>query len=225
MKNIRVWWLIGGIGLAGSAMEPVAADEVVLKSGLTKVGIIEQETDELIRLRTALGATGISREFVAEVRRATPAENAALEAEWAAQAKAEAAERATRREAREAFADAQREKGLILFEGDWVTPEEAGLRREERRASANLAQLKSSLQVAEQRAAAAELRAATTEAEVTGLRDGLRERDATLDELGGRLREAEYALAHCGEAYQAAIHSLRRRLDACEAQLTPQSTP
>ncbi len=213
---------------------PAQADELVLVSGVTKVGIIEDETETLVRLRTRLGVTGIGHEFIEEIRRHTPEENAAIEAQWKAEGAAEDAERAARRTKREAkaaaagaHADAQREKGLVLHEGEWLSPQEVKLRLQRERQAQEAAndrrvhQLQEEVHAIEGRTIEAETRAATLEGEVTRVGQLLRERDARVAELERELRAAEDERYRREQHHAHFIRELRLQLADCRARCPP----
>ncbi len=205
------------VGLATGA----AADEIVMHSGTVTEGVIVEETDTLIQVRTALGVTGIAREFIAEVRRATPEANAALEAGWRREAAEETAKREARRAEREAkkaaaraYAAAQRAMGLVLYDGEWLPRAEAELRvrREQQELEAANHRRIAALQ---EQAREADHRAAGLEEEIARLNGFLRERDARIATLDDDLAHCEYNLHAVNQRYAFTIHDLQRRLAAC----------
>lgn len=209
----------------------VAADQIVLQSGAVKEGIIEEETETLVRLRTRLGVTGIGREFIREVRRASPEANAALQAQWVADSTREAAERDARRAAREAeeeadraYAAEQRAQGLVLDEGEWVSPTEAELRHRHRQQALDvennrrLSEMEGRLQAADARVAAAEARAADRDAEIDRLVEQLQDADDRVARAEAALRDCEYDRGRIEQHYLYAIGDLQRRLADCQAR-------
>lgn len=194
-----------GVCVALAPAVPARADVIVFKSGLRKVGLIESETPETIRFRTRLGTTGISRDFIAQIERGTPEENAALQRYWAEEAQAAAANRerqAELRRAREqeqqAFEEVQRAKGLVKFDDEWLTPHEAELRlrRRQQELQAGLDRrvggLEARLEQSEGRVATLERENARLREEVESLLHTVEDKDRTIDELTYSLERCDY---------------------------------
>jgi hypothetical protein len=99
----------------------ICADTVVLKNGAEFQGVVETQNDREVVLRMAYGTMSFQASEVKSVLRAPNEENARLAASWAEE-KRRLAEEQTKRQEAEA---AQRAKGLVMVDGQWVTPEEA----------------------------------------------------------------------------------------------------
>jgi hypothetical protein len=97
------------------------ADVVTLRNGVKLEGILAQGEDDATTLRvSADGYVVLDTATVVDVQRQTAKENARLQAGWAAQDR-QAAEK--ERDDKK-FAETQRAKGLIPYQGEWITPAE-----------------------------------------------------------------------------------------------------
>ncbi len=107
----------------------IFADNIYLKNGNKISGIITNEGDESIEIKINIGAAvTFSKRDIERIERDTDAGHAKLESEWQ--------EERIRRGTGEAavLKEEQIEKGLVDYEGEWVTPEE-----KERLQAANIA--------------------------------------------------------------------------------------
>ena len=100
-----------------------SADEIYFTSGYSQTGVVIRETDHNLRFRTEMGMSTISREKVSFIEKATPEETRLLLKTWREQELKKAAAAEARMEAERKFEQEQIAKGLLLFEGKWMTPE------------------------------------------------------------------------------------------------------
>jgi len=118
--------LAAGACLAWSA--PAQADIVHLSNGQRVEGIVVSESPSGVRIQMDVqGYMTVSREFVNEIVREDAAVNDARLERW----RAEHEEARIRQEARDAFEAEQRAKGLVKYQGDWITPDALGAIRDE----------------------------------------------------------------------------------------------
>ncbi|MBI5116346.1 hypothetical protein HZA56_07710 [Candidatus Poribacteria bacterium] len=110
--------------LAAAGSSPLDADEIYFKSGYSRTAVVLSETDAMIKFKTEMGISTISREKVDFVEKATPQENQLLLRKWREKELKEEEAREAKREAERRFDEAQRAKGLIQFEEKWMTPKE-----------------------------------------------------------------------------------------------------
>jgi hypothetical protein len=112
--------------LAASAVLLLAAraraDEAVLANGVRMTGIVVSSDAATVTLQVSdEGTVVLDAATVRSLARASPAADRRLRADWrAARLEAEARERKARD-----FEDAQRAKGLVLYEGTWMKPKDA----------------------------------------------------------------------------------------------------
>jgi hypothetical protein len=97
------------------------ADAVYLKNGNRVSGIITGENEDSVQIKINVGATvTFSKEDIEKIERESSEEHSRIKDVWDAER--------TRREAeeirRDAFEKEQRKKGLVEYEGKWLTPEE-----------------------------------------------------------------------------------------------------
>ena len=216
--------------LAAGVAATATADELVLVSGATKTGVIVEETESLVRLQTPLGITGIGREFIAEIRRATPEANAAILAGWRADAETAASERAARRAERDAagaseraYTEAQRGKGLVRYDDEWMTPREADLRLQQEQQTLDAANdrrvrdMEAEVHRQEQRSIEAQAQADGLDQELANMQQLLHDRDADMTELEKRIEECKVDRLRTMESYARQIFRLQRQLGDCRA--------
>jgi hypothetical protein len=110
--------------LAAALSSLLCADEIYFKSGYSRTAVVLSETEETIKFKTDMGISTISREKVDFVEKAAPQENQLLLRKWREKEVKEEEAREAKREAERRFDEAQRAKGLIQFEGKWMTPKE-----------------------------------------------------------------------------------------------------
>lgn len=98
------------------------ADLVQLVDGKTMSGIVTRKTDAELDLQVdEEGTVTIASDTVKSVDLQSAKENKELKAKWRAdRLKQQATEDEQRR-----YAESQRAKGLVLYEDEWMTPEEA----------------------------------------------------------------------------------------------------
>ena len=100
------------------------ADEIYFTSGYSETGVVVRETDNSVRFRTEMGMSTISREKISFIEKAAPEENQRLLKEWREKRERRKAEEEAQKEAERKFEQEQIAKGLLKFEGRWMSPEE-----------------------------------------------------------------------------------------------------
>ena len=103
---------------------PLWADEIYFSSGYSRTAVVIRQTDSTITLKTEMGISTLSRDKVDFVEKATDEENQLLLRKWRRKDLELKEARETQRAAKQRFEEAQRAKGLIRFEGNWMLPEE-----------------------------------------------------------------------------------------------------
>jgi Skp family chaperone for outer membrane proteins len=103
---------------------PAAADEIYFKSGASHTGVIIRETKETVTFKTEMGMSTVARNKVNFIEKATPEENQGLLKKWRQEEQQVKEAQQARREAERRFEQEQLAKGLIEFEGKWMTPQE-----------------------------------------------------------------------------------------------------
>ncbi len=98
------------------------ADEIYFKSGYSETGVVTRETDDSITFRSEMGISTISKEKIEFIEKAAPEENHRLLKEWREKTQQRKAEAEATKEAERKFEQKQMAKGLVKFEGTWVTP-------------------------------------------------------------------------------------------------------
>lgn len=98
----------------------IFADVIYLKSGGKIEGIIEKETDTAITITLDIGTAAYPKTQIESLSKSTDEENAKLKEKWKAQKQQRQAEQEERRK----FAEEQEAKGLIFYEGRWITKAE-----------------------------------------------------------------------------------------------------
>lgn len=116
------------------AAAPARSDTVRLINGDTLTGIVVKQYDAGLDLQVDdQGFVSLSSSSVAAVKRQSDEENQALARRWRS-----LREEATKKKrSEERLALEQRMKGLVLYKGQWVAPEEAEKRRAEKEAASS----------------------------------------------------------------------------------------
>lgn len=108
------------LALCGSA---VFADTIHLKNGNKVSGIITKESEDSVEIKINIGAVvAFSKEDIDRVEKESDGERSKIEEDW--EAERAQREEIVAQEADESFKEEQSEKGLVEYEGEWVTPEE-----------------------------------------------------------------------------------------------------
>ena len=102
----------------------IRADEIYFKSGYSRTAVIIRDTEDTITFKTEMGISTINHENVDFVEKATDEENQLLLRKWRKKEHALREAREAKRAAQKRFEEAQIAKGLVKFEGAWMTPEE-----------------------------------------------------------------------------------------------------
>ncbi|MBU1061576.1 MAG: hypothetical protein KJ952_02495 [Candidatus Omnitrophica bacterium] len=99
----------------------VHADTIYLKNGNKITGIITKEESESIGIDINIGATvTFSRQDIERIERDSDLEQTKIKEEW----ESEKARKEAEKKEEDAFEEGQRDKGLVDYEGKWVTLEE-----------------------------------------------------------------------------------------------------
>ncbi len=98
----------------------VFADIIYLKAGGSVECVIEEETGDSITAVVSVGRLNYPKGLIASISKAGAEENMKLEEKWEAQKRQREAEQEKRRK----FTDEQEAKGLVLYNGQWLTKEE-----------------------------------------------------------------------------------------------------
>lgn len=107
------------------------ADLVVLKNGNTMEGIISKQDKKMVRLQIDFESyIELARDQIAAVKKQTPKQNQKIRNAW------ETADTGLKKYEDEPagsakFLEAQRKKGLRMYDGEWMTEEEIRKRVEE----------------------------------------------------------------------------------------------
>lgn len=96
------------------------ADMVYLESGGEIEGVIQKETSEAVTIAINVGTITYSRQQIKSVSKSSNEENAKLKEKWKAQKEQKEKEQEEWRK----FADEQEAKGLIFYNGQWITKDE-----------------------------------------------------------------------------------------------------
>ncbi len=113
-------WVFTLFLLGIGACPPAWGDTLTLTNGQTLEGIIVQETPTHVRLQVALqGYVDIERQTVTGLARSDAADHGRLQAQW----REEFRHGQTQADAARRFEAAQQAKGLVLYQGQWITPE------------------------------------------------------------------------------------------------------
>jgi hypothetical protein len=103
---------------------PLSADEIYFKTGYSRTAVVIRETEDSITFKTEMGISTIGRDKVDFVEEATREENHLLLKKWRQKELEIKEAQEAKHAAEKRFEDAQRAKGLVNFEGKWMTPEE-----------------------------------------------------------------------------------------------------
>ena len=109
--------------LAGALDSSAAADEIYFKSGYSVTAVVVRETETNIRFKTEMGLSTISMEKIDFVDKAPDEENQSLRKKWREEEVLLEERLEVRRNAQRKFEAEQLSKGLIKYEGEWMTPE------------------------------------------------------------------------------------------------------
>ena len=125
-RRPRSWGLprAGAVALLLAAMPAshAPADEIYFRNGHSQTAVVIRETDTSVRFKSALGLSTISREKIDFIEKASEEENQALLKNWREEVLGRKAMQEARREAERKFKAEQLGKGLVKFEGEWMTP-------------------------------------------------------------------------------------------------------
>ena len=122
----------GPLCLLALAAAPAAADVVLLHNGVRLEGLVREGDSELTVQVSADGWVVLDPDRVLGIERGGPRDNERLRAAW------REGERLVREQEKRdleerLFVQRQREKGLTLHEGEWLTASQMGLRLERER--------------------------------------------------------------------------------------------
>lgn len=118
------------------AMTPFAlADIIVLKTGAEKKGVVVEETENTVTLMTSLGTIGFDKSLIASLQRDSKEENLKLLEQWESQKELKRKKEEERLQQLREIAEEKRAKGLVRYEGKWMTPAEAETERKKKAAS------------------------------------------------------------------------------------------
>lgn len=112
------------MALAGASVSPVKADEIYFKSGYSETAVVIREDKASVRFRTEMGLFTISKEKIDFVDEAAEEENRTLLKTWRDKERRLEEQLEAKREAQRKFEAEQFAKGLIKFEGEWMTPQQ-----------------------------------------------------------------------------------------------------
>ena len=99
----------------------VFADAIYLKNGNKISGIITKENENSVEIKINIGATiTFSTEDIESIERDSDVEHTRMKDAWETEKAKNEIEEITY----DVFEEEQREKGLVEYEGEWVTPEE-----------------------------------------------------------------------------------------------------
>lgn len=113
--------LTGFVVLIVAGAPRARADVVILQNGVQMTGVLDKGSDGNMTLRVSQdGYVVLDSATVVSVQRQSKAENARLVAEWIASEEKAAVKDAEDRK----LAEVQRAKGLVQYQGEWMTPEQ-----------------------------------------------------------------------------------------------------
>ena len=98
----------------------IYADIIYLKAGGSVECVIEKETEYEVAVVVNIGKLTYPKTLVSSISKASDEENAKLKERWGSQKQ----RRETEQEEWKKFSDEQEAKGLILYNGRWITKEE-----------------------------------------------------------------------------------------------------
>ena len=103
----------------------VFADIIHLKNGNKVSGVITKESEDFVEIKINIGAVvTFSKKDIDRVEKESDDERLEIEKGWEAEKAQREGAAGPEPEIDETFKEEQREKGLVEYEGDWVTPEE-----------------------------------------------------------------------------------------------------
>jgi hypothetical protein len=108
------------VGVFGSS---APADEIYFKSGYSVTAVIVRETETSLRFKTEMGLSTVSMEKVDFIDKASEEENQSLRKKWREKETRLQEQLEAKREAQRKFVAEQLSKGLVKYEGEWMTPE------------------------------------------------------------------------------------------------------
>lgn len=120
----RAPYLLLGLMLVPLMSGAAPADEIYFKSGYSRTAVVIREADDAITFKTEMGISTIRREKVDFIEKATQEENQLLLRKWRQKELELKEAQEARRLAEKRFEEAQLAKGLVKFEGQWMTTEE-----------------------------------------------------------------------------------------------------
>lgn len=95
------------------------ADTIYLKNGNQIEGIITRETDEFIYIEMPAGNMSLSKSAIELIQRSSSEAVEKTKVKWERERKKKEQEQAEKA----SFEDRQRAKGLVMYNGAWITPE------------------------------------------------------------------------------------------------------
>ncbi len=114
---------LAALVIVGACGSRASADEIYFKSGRSITVVVIRDTEKNLRFKTEMGLSTISKEKIDFVDRADSEENRALLKKWRKKELRLQEQLEARREAQKKLEAEQRSKGLVKFEGEWMTPE------------------------------------------------------------------------------------------------------
>ena len=124
------WLLFWNLFLGGCLPPTVWADVVHLTDGRKVEGIVVGETDSGLRVQvTWQGFVTLDREDVLSAVRSSDQENSHRLRQW----RKEFLEDQARQRKRDSFEAFQKRRGLVPYEGEWVSPEEKSRREQKKK--------------------------------------------------------------------------------------------
>jgi hypothetical protein len=108
--------------LVGVFDSSAPADEIYFKSGYSITAVVLRETETSLRFRTEMGLSTVSREKIDFIDKASDEENQSLRKKWREKEIRLQEQLEAKREAERRFEAEQLSKGLIEYEGEWMTP-------------------------------------------------------------------------------------------------------
>ena len=110
-----------------------SADTIYLKNGNKIDGIISRETDEFVYIQMPLGNISLSKSAIESIQRSNVEDAEKIKEKWDRERKEKEQEQVERA----SFEEKQRAKGLVNYNGTWITPGKlAEIRQREKEADA-----------------------------------------------------------------------------------------
>lgn len=107
-------------------------DIIIFKNGSAKVGVIvEEEKPTQVTFREKEKVITVVRTNIERIEYSTPEENEKLRLKWKEEKQRLEEQRKKKREAEEKFEAAQKAKGFVQVNGEWISPGEAEARRQQ----------------------------------------------------------------------------------------------